>query len=68
MKDGYPRFEYWKTGSQWYWHLQSGNGRIVGSGSGFDNEDGVKDAINTFYDNVIKAGKNGMTKVDSPSK
>jgi len=44
----YPRFEYWLTDNQWYWHLQAANGRIVGSASGFDSEAGVLDAIDTF--------------------
>jgi uncharacterized protein YegP (UPF0339 family) len=44
----YPRFEYWQTGTQWYWHLQAANYRIVGASSGFNSEAGVKDAIATF--------------------
>lgn len=44
----YPRFEYWKSGTQWYWHLQAANHRIVGANGGFNSESGVKEAIATF--------------------
>lgn len=44
----YPRFEYWQSGTQWYWHLQAANGRLVGDSGGFNTEAGVKDAIRTF--------------------
>lgn len=48
VNTSYPRFEYWKTGTQWYWHLQAANGRIVGDSGGFNTEAGVKAAIATF--------------------
>lgn len=67
MSTNYPRFEYWKTGSQWYWHLQAANGRIIGASGGFNSEDGVKAAIRTFYQNVLAAGKNDMVEVDGPN-
>lgn len=52
----YPRFEYWQTGTQWYWHLQAANGRIIGASGGFDSEAGVKAAISLFCQRVAEAG------------
>lgn len=66
MSTNYPRFEYWETNGQWYWHLQAANGRIVGASGGFNSKEGVKAAIRTFYQNVLAAGENNMVEVDNP--
>jgi uncharacterized protein YegP (UPF0339 family) len=62
----YPRFEYWQTGTQWYWHLQAANGRIVGASSGFNSEAGVKDAISTFCKLVILASDRPAVHINPP--
>jgi uncharacterized protein YegP (UPF0339 family) len=59
----YPRFEYWQTGTQWYWHLQGANGRIVGVNGGFNSEAGVKDAIATFCRLVSLAANRPAVRV-----
>jgi len=62
----YPRFEYWQTGTQWYWHLQAANSRIVGSSGGFNSEAGVKAAISTFCQLVNLAASRPAVQVSSP--
>lgn len=63
----YPRFEYWQTGTQWYWHLQAANYRIVGASGGYDSEDGVKAAITRFCDLVDLAANRPAVHISSPS-
>jgi uncharacterized protein YegP (UPF0339 family) len=64
--DGYPRFEYWQTGTQWYWHLQGANGRIVGASGGYNSEAGVKDAIANFCRLVNLASQRAAVHVNPP--
>lgn len=62
----YPRFEYWQTGTQWYWHLQAANHKIVGASGGFNSEAGVKDAIATFCELVGIAASRPAVHVNPP--
>ena len=62
----YPRFEYWKTGTQWYWHLQAANYKVVGSSGGFNSEAGVLDAIRTFCQLVSMAAARPAVHVNAP--
>jgi uncharacterized protein YegP (UPF0339 family) len=56
MNPPLPRFEYWNTGTQWYWHLVAGNGYIIADGSeGYDSEYNVKRAIANFVATVSTA-------------
>lgn len=62
----YPRFEYWQTGTQWYWHLQAANYRIIGASGGYDSEAGVKDAIRTFCQRSADASTRPAVHVYPP--
>jgi len=64
--NGYPRFEYWQTGTQWYWHLQGANSRIVGDSGGYNSEAGVLDGINTFCRLVGLATQRPAVHVSPP--
>lgn len=63
-----PRYEYWSTGTLWYWHLVARNGRRVATGGqGFASEAGVIQAINDFHKNVIEAGNKNAVHVHPPT-
>jgi hypothetical protein len=34
----YPKFEIWKTGNLWYWHLKARNGEILCVSEGYTTE------------------------------
>ena len=62
----YPRFEYWQTGTQWYWHLQAANYKIVGASGGYNSEAGVKEAMARFCQLVNLAANRPAAHIQSP--
>ena len=46
-----PRFDLWKTGSQFYFHLQASNGEIILASEGYSNRTGALNGILSVLDN-----------------